>query len=417
MPGLSSLTQTRPRGAGAMPSPQSPIATRPAAVRSRGGDDRRRRPRRLLAPGRRAGRRGSSIGGGTPSGSGRRRSAAAPEARAATGGSGAGTAGAERQGIGHRCVQLSFRQKLPQAMPRAATRRPRSHRRGIAAHEGETRGARPWQRWHDGCVADAIQTSSRRQAARPQRRCEPRPRRHELPRPAHDPETAAHRHAAPAARGAPAAALLARLRPGSPRRDGPQSLPRGRGLGATTPAASTSPRVDGEGEPRGIDLEAIGADSDAPTSATTGSSRRRACASRARESDIGALDMIAADVGLRQHLHGQINVLPLDAARPRARLRDRRVARRRRLPAHRRSTSSPTTSGMSPAVEADEMQIALKRVQSLDPPASARAASPSACCCSCRRSRTPRSASSRARSSPTISTAWPSTTSTAWRAC
>ena len=30
------------------------------------------------------------------------------------------------------------------------------------------------------------------------------------------------------------------------------------------------------------------------------------------ESDVGALDMIAADVGLRQHLHSQINVLPLD---------------------------------------------------------------------------------------------------------
>ena len=30
------------------------------------------------------------------------------------------------------------------------------------------------------------------------------------------------------------------------------------------------------------------------------------------ESDVGALDLIAADVGLRQHLHGQINVLPLE---------------------------------------------------------------------------------------------------------
>src|SRR5690348_4600045 len=29
------------------------------------------------------------------------------------------------------------------------------------------------------------------------------------------------------------------------------------------------------------------------------------------ESDISALDLVAADVGLRQHLHSQINVLPL----------------------------------------------------------------------------------------------------------
>ena len=71
--------------------------------------------------------------------------------------------------------------------------------------------------------------------------------------------------------------------------------------------------VDGDGEPRGD--RPRGRRRRSPTrrtSATAGSSRRRACAQQGGESDIGALDLIAADVGLRQHLHGQINVLPLE---------------------------------------------------------------------------------------------------------
>jgi DNA-directed RNA polymerase specialized sigma subunit, sigma54 homolog len=133
------------------------------------------------------------------------------------------------------------------------------------------------------------------------------------------------------------------------------------------------------------------------------------------DNDVAALDMIAADVGLRQHLHGQINVLPLDQ-------RDHALAC-----AIIESLDDDgylrvdldeiaSTAGMNPAVEAAEMQIALKRVQSLDPLASPRATSPNACCCSCPRSRTRRCAKSRARSSPTISTDSRSTTSTAWRA-
>ena len=79
----------------------------------------------------------------------------------------------------------------------------------------------------------------------------------------------------------------------------------------------------------------------------------------AGDGDIGALDMIPADVGLRQHLHGQINVLPLEQ-------RDHALAcaiiesldddgyLRVAL------DELAETSGMSPAVEDAEMQIALK---------------------------------------------------------
>ena len=154
------------------------------------------------------------------------------------------------------------------------------------------------------------------------------------------------------------------------------------------------------------------------TSATAGSSRRRACARRACESDIGALDLIAADVGLRQHLHSQINVLPLsrrdhalacaivESLDDDGYLRtDARGARRD--PRHAR-----------PAVEAIEMQIALKRVQSLDPLRRRRAQRLGMPAAAARQRSTTRRARARApRSSPTISTGSPSTTSTASPDC
>jgi RNA polymerase sigma-54 factor len=85
------------------------------------------------------------------------------------------------------------------------------------------------------------------------------------------------------------------------------------------------------------------------------------------EADVAALDLIPADIGLRQHLRSQINVLPLDE-------RDHALAcaiiesldddgyLRVEL------DELAATAGMSPPVEAAEMQIALKRVQALDPP-------------------------------------------------
>jgi len=124
---------------------------------------------------------------------------------------------------------------------------------------------------------------------------------------------------------------------------------------------------DGESEPRGIDLEAAAPIADAPYDRDNWQQSSSSVRQQGGESEIGALDMIAADVGLRQHLHGQINVLPLEQ-------RDHALAcaiiesldddgyLRVEL------DELAETSGMSPAVEEAEMQIALKRVQSLDPP-------------------------------------------------
>ena len=84
------------------------------------------------------------------------------------------------------------------------------------------------------------------------------------------------------------------------------------------------------------------------------------------ESDVGALDMIAADVGLRPFLRTQINVLPLsqrDHALACAIVESLDDDGYLRTPLEEIAGSS----GMTPQVEEAEMLIALKRVQSLDP--------------------------------------------------
>ena len=125
--------------------------------------------------------------------------------------------------------------------------------------------------------------------------------------------------------------------------------------------------VNGEGEARGIELEATAPVADAPYERESWQQSSSSVRQSNTESDVAALDMIAADVGLRQHLHGQINVLPLNQ-------RDHALAC-----AIVESLDDDgylrvdldeiaATSGMNPAVETDEMQIALKLVQALDPP-------------------------------------------------
>ena len=84
------------------------------------------------------------------------------------------------------------------------------------------------------------------------------------------------------------------------------------------------------------------------------------------ESDLSALDLIAADVGLRQYLHTQINVLPLserDHALACAIVESLDDDGYLRTPL----AEVADTPGMPPEVDEDEMLIALKRVQSLDP--------------------------------------------------
>src|SRR6476659_8545707 len=70
--------------------------------------------------------------------------------------------------------------------------------------------------------------------------------------------------------------------------------------------------VNGDGEPRGIDLEPTAPIADAPYDRENWQQSSSSVRQQSSDNDIGALDMIAADVGLRQHLHGQINVLPLE---------------------------------------------------------------------------------------------------------
>ena len=173
---------------------------------------------------------GSPIGGFTPSGYLRRRRLSGGGAGGA-GGSGAGTPAPSGKGSVIDASSVHSGKSCRKRCPRAARRHPASR----AAASLLTR-ERPARRGpgNDGTTVALPKpsTPSRRQAARPKPRSN-RDTTHELPRSAHDPETAAHSHAPAATRGAPAPALLARLRPGSPRCHGPKSLPGGRGARRT----------------------------------------------------------------------------------------------------------------------------------------------------------------------------------------
>ncbi len=84
------------------------------------------------------------------------------------------------------------------------------------------------------------------------------------------------------------------------------------------------------------------------------------------ESDLGMLDLVAADVGLRPYLRTQINVLPLS---PRDHALACAIVESLDDDGYLRTPLGELAaiSGMTPAVDAAEMLIALKHVQSLDP--------------------------------------------------
>lgn len=121
-----------------------------------------------------------------------------------------------------------------------------------------------------------------------------------------------------------------------------------------------------DADPRGIDLDAGSPMADAPYERDSWQQTSSSVRQQNHEGDIGALDLIPADVGLRQHLRSQINVLPLDE-------RDHALACAivesldddgyLRISLDELSQAS----GMSPPVEDVELQIALRRVQSFDP--------------------------------------------------
>ena len=121
-----------------------------------------------------------------------------------------------------------------------------------------------------------------------------------------------------------------------------------------------------DGEPRGIDFEPMTPITDSPYEREPWQQTTSSVRTQGSEADVGALDLIPADIGLRQHLRGQINVLPLsqrDHALACALIESLDDDGYLRISLD----EIALTSGMTPAVEDDEMQIALKRVQSLDP--------------------------------------------------
>ena len=121
-----------------------------------------------------------------------------------------------------------------------------------------------------------------------------------------------------------------------------------------------------DGEPRGIDFEPMMPITDSPYERESWQQSTSSVRTQGSEADVAALDLIPADIGLRQHLRGQINVLPLsqrDHALACALIESLDDDGYLRISLD----EIALTSGMTPAVEDDEMQIALKRVQSLDP--------------------------------------------------
>jgi len=123
---------------------------------------------------------------------------------------------------------------------------------------------------------------------------------------------------------------------------------------APVPAASAE-TADGDG-----------ADGDAPYERESWHQTSSASRTNSGESDIGALDLVAADVGLRPHLRSQINMLPLSS-------RDHALAcavvESLDDDGYLRTDLEELArlSDLEPAVEVSEMQIALRLVQSLDP--------------------------------------------------
>jgi RNA polymerase sigma-54 factor len=134
--------------------------------------------------------------------------------------------------------------------------------------------------------------------------------------------------------------------------------------------SAPDPTHDGDGSGTGKDDVLGGSDGgDAAYDAQERDNWQQSLASprnSGSESDVSALDLIAASVGLRQHLRSQLNVLPLSR-------RDHALAcaivESLDDDGYLRTSLDEIAalSEMDTAVETVEMQIALKRVQALDP--------------------------------------------------
>ncbi|MGM9484049.1 RNA polymerase factor sigma-54 [Roseateles sp. NT4] len=134
------------------------------------------------------------------------------------------------------------------------------------------------------------------------------------------------------------------------------------GLMDDADAAVTEADADMSAVPADVDVTAVNEEnSDRDLWAADGSGQRRA-----EDGELSALDMMAVETSLTTHLHGQLNVLPLS---------ERDLALARTIVESLDDDGYLRTpldelvgvAGLDPQPELQEMQFALKLVQSLDP--------------------------------------------------
>jgi RNA polymerase sigma-54 factor len=132
--------------------------------------------------------------------------------------------------------------------------------------------------------------------------------------------------------------------------------------GSQAAEATDVAQADVEGGGDGVSMEPFDGDDRALWQAD-----RAGVTRHAEDGDLTAMDMMAVETTLAMHLHGQLNVLPL---MPRDLLLARTVVESLdddgylRTPLEELLDIAP----IEPAATIEEMQIALRRVQSLDPP-------------------------------------------------
>lgn len=142
-----------------------------------------------------------------------------------------------------------------------------------------------------------------------------------------------------------------------------EALPNGLMDGAANDAVAEAPHADGSDNdpPAGAENEQDG-DSDRDLWTADGGSGLK----RTEDGELSALDLMAVETPLNDHLHGQLNLLPLTE---RDLLLAHAVVESLDDDGYLRTPLEELidVAEMDPPVELQELQIALKRVQSLDP--------------------------------------------------
>ena len=144
-----------------------------------------------------------------------------------------------------------------------------------------------------------------------------------------------------------------------------EALPNGLMDGAANDAVAEAPHADGSDNdpPAGAENEQDGdSDSDRDLWTADGGSGLK----RTEDGELSALDLMAVETPLNDHLHGQLNLLPLTE---RDLLLAHAVVESLDDDGYLRTPLEELidVAELDPPVELQELQIALKRVQSLDP--------------------------------------------------